>query len=97
MVVIRVEVQGDLEAPESGVVVEVEVESPACMRAVRAAFPFVGAFHFRQKVTLPGAKQHVWLDLTDESEVLEGNNVELKVHTGCFVSFVFNRQWAAIE
>jgi len=89
MVTCRVEVQGDPEAPETGVTVEVEVGSPVGLRAVREAFPFVGVFHFRQKVTLPGSKQYVWLDLTDEGETLSGTNVELRVRgdRACPTSF----------
>jgi hypothetical protein len=66
-VVVRFEVQGEPEAPESSVVVEVVVPRPVTLEALAAAFPYQGLYHFRQRVTVKGQRTHCWLDLAEDN------------------------------
>jgi len=66
-VVVRFELQGEPETPESNVVVEVMVPRPITLNSLNAAFPYEGRFHFRQRVTIKGQRTHCWLDLTESA------------------------------
>jgi len=66
-VVVRFGIQGEPDAPESNVVVEVMVPRPIMLAALTDAFPYEGQFHFRQRVTIKGQRTHCWLDLTESA------------------------------
>lgn len=68
-VICRFEVAGDQESPEA-VTVDVLVSAPVTVSAVRSAFPYLGEWHFRQKILLREGSPFVWMDLIDGREEL---------------------------
>lgn len=65
---IRYEIIGPADAPETGVTSTFEIETfrgqePTLVN-LRDSFPFAGHFHFRAKV--PDEEDHAWLDLVHQ-------------------------------
>jgi hypothetical protein len=70
-VLCQFEIQGELEAPETRLQTDVELMLPVTLESLKKSFPFMGEFHFRQKVVLAGSTGHCWLDLVDSNEPLK--------------------------
>ena len=71
---VQFEMQGEAEAPETGVVVAVECSAkPLTLAALQEAFPYEGRYHFRQRMATGhagggGGEEYVWVDLTHSRE-----------------------------